>query len=262
MSRLEFRGGRWHTYYLDGRRIPGATTVIGRALAKDGLTPKAAQLTAEWAARSTGLLGDVLTEPQWVKAATAHYRDTWDQARDDGTNLHYLAQPMVYGEPMPDETEDGEPVTEQVRAMAGQLARFLDAFDVQPVGTPETLVYSETHHYAGTWDLCADFDGARWLLDYKTSASGIWPETSLQLSAYGFATHYVDADDEDHEIASLGIERAAGVVIRPDYWELRPVRFDLPTHGVFLSMLPIYEWARQRREQSVFEPVPAPVASS
>lgn len=252
-SRLEFRGGRWHTYYLDGRRVPGVTSVTGKALAKDALVAAAAKETAAWAARNTGTLGAVLDEPAWVREATAAYRRKWDESRDNGKHLHYLAEAMVYGEPMPDATADGGPIPDDVRDMATQLARFYDRYDVQPIGTPETRIYSDAHGYAGTWDLAAEIDGARWLLDYKTGASGIWPETSLQLSAYGFATHYVAADGEDYAIDALGLERAAGVWIRPDFFELRPVRFDRQVHGVFLSMLPVHAWATERREQSVFD---------
>lgn len=259
-SRLTFRGGRWHTYMIDGRKVPSVTTVVGKALAKNALVSSAAKETAVWAAHNTGLLGAVLDEQAWVREATAAYRRKWDQARDDGLALHYLAEAMVYGEPMPTETRDGDPIPDNVAAMAGQLARFYDAFDVQPIGQPETRVYSDAHGYAGTWDLAAEFDGTRWLLDYKTGASGIWPETSLQLSAYGHATHYVGDDGEDHPIPDLGLERAAGVWVRPDFWELRPVTFDQSTHGVFLSMLPVAAWAGMRREQSVFDAhVPEPV---
>lgn len=265
MSRLEFKENPWHEYRLDGRKIPSVTTIIRNATDKPGLVYASATETAIWASLNTGLLGAVLDEDAWIREATNAPRKVWDQARDDGTALHSLAESLVYGHAMPEEI-GGAPVADNVRAMAEQLARFFDAFDVEPV-THETLCYSDRYRYGGRWDLLADFHGTRWLLDYKTGKPrkdrgtlmpGVYPEVSIQLSAYGFATHYVDDQGEDQEIESLGIERAAVVWVRPDTWDLVPVRFDRQVHGVFLHMGAVSDWARQAYSQSVFAPIPRP----
>lgn len=266
-SRLEFAEKPWHEYRLDGRKVPSVTGIIGKALDKPGLRFSAVRETALWAAVNTGLLGAVLDEPAWIREAEAAHRKKWDQSAKDGRTLHTLAESMVYGHPMPTAV-DGEDVPEHVRDMAGNLARFFDAWNVEPV-LHETLCYSDRYRYGGRWDLLADFDGCRWLLDYKTTAPkkdrqarellpGVYPEVSLQLSAYGHATHYVGADGEDHEMEALGIERAAVVWVRPDTWELVPVRYDRQVHGVFLHMGAVSDWAGLAPGQSVFEPIPKP----
>lgn len=267
MSRLEFAEKPWHEYRLDGRKIPSVTQIIRSATDKPGLVYASAQETALWAARSTGLLGDVLSEDEWIRAATKAPREVWDQAADDGRDLHTLAETLVLGEPMPEDV-NGHPVPENVRDMAGNLARFFDAWDVEPV-LAETLCYSDRYRYGGRWDLVADFDGARWLLDYKTGkpktdrrrrevTPGVYPEVSVQLAAYGFATHYVDDQGQDQEVEALGIERAAVVWVRPDRWELVPVRYDRQVHGVFLHMGAVSAWAGQSPGQSILSPLAHP----
>lgn len=252
-SRLTFSDARgYHEYQLDGRKVPSVTSIISKALAKPGLVNAAAKEAALWAARNVALLGDVLEPDAWVREATAAPRTEWNKRADDGRRLHTLAESLVYGQPMATEI-DGAPVPDHVRDMAAQLARFFDAFHVEPMAH-ESMCFHDSYRYAGRWDLVARLDKTTWILDYKTGASGIYPETSLQLCAYGYATHYVK-DDEDRPVSELDIERAGAVWVRPDAWSLIPVRFDRPVHGTFLHMGAAASWASMPKSQSVYSAV-------
>jgi hypothetical protein len=257
MSRLAYTD-RWHQYALDGKRVPSVTGITG-ALNKPALPVAAAKEAALWAARNVAGL-DMMDTDAWVKAAAAAPREVWNARADDGRRLHKLAESVVLGEPMPDEL-DGAPVADHVRDMAEQLVRFFDAWDVQPLAS-EAMIFHEAYRYAGRFDLAAELKNAgRWLLDYKTGASGIYAETSLQLTAYGHATHYVTPDNEDRTMSELGIERAAAVWIRPDSWELVPVKYDVGVFAYFRHLGAVHEWTKISREVSVMDPLPAPVSS-
>ena len=254
MSRVVFTGGRFHRYAIDGKRAPNPSTVIGKALHKQGLVIAASREAAAWAATHVDEL-PVMGEDAWRKAATMAHRALWDQARDHGTLLHKLAEQLVYGNPLPTEDEEGLPWPDPVYQSAQQLARFFDAWDVNPV-IHEAIVYNDQHWWAGRLDLMADLsDGRRWLLDYTTGASGVWPEKALQLAAYRHATHLVDGN---RDVPMPEVQSCAVVWLRPDQWQLVPVRADAQVYGTFLHCLPIATWADQRREDSVGEPLAVP----
>jgi hypothetical protein len=121
----------------------------------------------------------------------------------------------------------------------------------------ERAIYHDTFLYGGRFDLLATIRGEVWLLDFKTGASGVWPEMALQQSAYRFASHMQGpdpgADDEPMPpIAHVGI-----VWVRPEGWQLIPVRADRDVWQTFLATIPLHRFLAQRREDSVGAPVAA-----
>jgi hypothetical protein len=252
---------RYHRYSLDGQRVPGVTTVINRALAKPGLVYAAAKEAGLWAATHRDEL-DPDNPDAWVKSATQAHRSVWDASALRGTLLHDAARQLINGEPLTPVDAKGEQWPDDVIRSAEQLARFMDEWDAQPV-IAECPVFNETHKWAGTLDLVADLaDGKRWLLDYKTGASGVYPEHALQLAAYRNATHVqVVGDDENVSLEDrtmVPTDRAGVVWVRPDGYQLIPVRADGDWYRVFLAMLPIYRWSALDRESSVGDPLPVP----
>jgi hypothetical protein len=258
MTRLSFTA-RWHQYAIDGKRVPNVSTIAKFASGStDGLTNAAANEAAMWALQNRDAL-DLLGEGEWLKAAARAHRTLWDTRRDDGTMLHSLAEAIVYGRMMPAEV-DGKPVPEHVADMAEQFAGFLDSWRVHPV-EHETMIWHDRYRYAGRFDLLADFDGQRWLLDIKTGASGVWPDAALQLTGYRYATHWVDADNVDRPVADLGIERTAVVWIRPDTWEVIPTRSDPHDFAAFVHCGGVAEWAAAAKAKGsdlIGEPLPRP----
>lgn len=259
-SRLEFQPGN-HTYWMDGERVPSVTTVIGKAHDKPGLSWWAAEEAAKWAVDNLATLDETRPAP-WIREARRVHNELKTAAAKRGTLLHDAARQLVAGAPITPETE-GEPWPDAVVDAAGQLARFMDDWDVDPL-LAERPVFHELHRWAGTVDLVATLrDGRTWLLDYKTGKSGIYPKDALQLAAYRHASH-VQVEAASGELFDRGmtqVDECACVWIQPDFYELRPVLADWPSYDVFLHMLPVARWTDWKREETVGSPLPVPEAS-
>lgn len=261
-SRLVFSEGN-HTYSLDGRRVPGVTTIIRNATNKPALPPSAAKETALWAAANVEAL-PTMGADRWVRNATSAYRDVWNASALRGTLLHDAARQLVNGDPLTPVDADGNQWPDDVIRSAEQLARFMDEWDAQPV-LAERPVFHETDLWAGTLDLVADLrDGHRWLLDYKTGRTGVYPESAMQQAAYRHATHVQDVDDAGELVdrPMVPVDRAGVVWVRPDFYELRPVRADGVMYERFRHMIPVSDWTTWKPDQTVAPPAAVPAVAS
>ena len=259
-SRLEFRESN-HTYWLDGCRVPGVTTTINRAHDKPQLTWAAAREAATWAAENVGLL-DESQPARWIREANGYYRELWSAKADRGTMIHAAALQLVAGHPFVPET-DGEPWPDDMVATTEQAARFMDEWDVEPEWT-ERPVFHDRDRWGGTVDLIAMLrDGRRWLLDYKTGSTGIYPKDALQLATYRKATHIQVATVEEGltDYPMPEVDECACVWLQPDFYELRPVLADAASYRVFVSMLPVAEWTTWKRDDVVAPPLDITEAS-
>jgi len=222
--------GKGHSYKIDGETVPGVTTLIGKGLPKPALPYWAARTVAEYVAdadaetmaalRGLGRGGMVaaLKETPWGQRDSAAVR---------GTEVHALAEKLVRG----DEVE----VPEHLAGHVESYVRFLDEWKPEPI-LVEAVVGSRKWRYCGQLDLvCRLPDGRVVLADIKTSASGVWPETSYQLSAYRYADVYVDGADEK-PMADLGIEAGYAIWVRADGYDVLPVRCDEQIYKDFLHI--------------------------
>jgi hypothetical protein len=186
-----------HRYTLDGRAVPGVTTLIGDGLPKKPLIYWAARTVAEHVADHHDHIGDMLA--RGGRGPTiAYLRDVPWQKRDDaglrGTEIHALAERLVHGEPVE--------VPDTFRDHVQGYARFLDRWRVEPILT-ERPVGNRRWWYAGTPDLVATAAGDSWLLDIKTSAKGVYGEAALQLAAYANAEFYVAPDGAEEPMPAV-----------------------------------------------------------
>lgn len=234
-----------HSYTLHGEKAPSVTTCLG-VLNKPALVPWGALIGARWAQENPGLL-DQLGPGDWEKLAKAQPNKVRDTASKIGSDLHMHAEKLATTGEAPD-------VPETDLQMVLQAADFLDATGAETI-TSERAVYHDTWRYAGRLDLVATIRGQVWLLDFKTGASGVWPEMALQQAAYRFCTHMQATTPDGDDVPMVPIARAGIVWVRPDGWQLIPVRADRDSWHAFLATIPLYRFTRLRKADTISAPV-------
>jgi hypothetical protein len=251
--------GRYHSY-IDadtGLKIPGVTTIVGDGVPKPALIAWAANTTAEYALDHWERLGELAPSARLKELKGARYAEK-DAAARKGTQVHKLAQRLVAGEEVavPDE-------------LAGHVAayvRFLDEFDVEPV-LVEAVIVSNEHRYCGTLDLVGDLldvddpsgGRVRWLLDVKTTRSGVYGETALQLAGYRYADAYLDDDGDEQDMPA--VDRCGVVWVRPDGYDLVPVEVGPAQHRQLLYAQQTKEFVDSGRDL-IGEPIIPPTTST
>ena len=190
MTALKF-SERAHRYWLDGKPIPGVTTILGKGLPKPAIPYWAARTVAEYVTDNPDGVEQLRTlgRGPMVAALKGIPWQVRDEAAIRGTEVHALAERLVLGEAVE--------VPEHVHGHVDGYARWLDTVNLTPLAT-EAPCYHRAEWYAGTFDLLAEMNGETWLLDVKTS-SGIYGNYALQLAAYASAEAMV-IDGEDHPI--------------------------------------------------------------
>jgi hypothetical protein len=125
----------------------------------------------------------------------------------------------------------------------------------------ETVVMSHPHGYAGTLDLAArlvlpDLGDVLALLDLKTSRSGIFGETALQLAAYRYADVYVDSDGDEQPLPEF--DAVLGLHVRGDGYSLLPIEAGPTQHREFLYAREVGRFATEHSRGYVGEPLTPP----
>jgi hypothetical protein len=244
MTVRRIKSGRGHRYTVDGEKVPGVTTILRQHIS-EGLRKYPGKATAEYALDHWSELAAMAPSQRLRKMMASQY-EVRDLAAKRGTEIHKLGQALVAGEGEVDVPDE----------LAGHVEAYRDWLDaVEPVTLATELVLgNRTHRFCGTGDLVADLPAVtcnmeripagRWLLDLKSSASGIWPETALQLCAYEHAEVFAEGEDE-RPMEWLQIERCGAVWIRSDSVELRPVYTGPEVWEFFLHL----RWLHDHVEQ-------------
>jgi hypothetical protein len=213
MSVQRIDRGRGHSYRIDGEQADGVTTLLGDGLAKPALVNWAANTTANYAVDNWAALGELTPSARLEKLKKARYEDL-DKASKRGTEVHALGEKLVQGIEVD--------VPDELAGHAESYVKFLDTFNPVPI-LVESVVASRKWRYCGTLDLIADMCGERWLLDIKTSRSGIFPDVALQLAMYRWAEVYIDAEGKEQPMADLGVTRSGAIHVRADGFDVIPL---------------------------------------
>jgi len=225
MSLTRRNCGTGHAYKLDGANVTGVTTLIKGGLPAPGLIGWTGRVVAEFVADAddTELAAlRALGRDPMVAALRALPFEKRSEASVRGTTVHRFAERLSRGEAV-DYGDGPDDITPELEPHVESCLAFLDEWQPMPVLT-EALVGCRWMPYAGTLDLVADVPGVgRVLIDWKTGASGIWPEAVLQLAAYRFADLFVTADGTELPMTELGINAAWAVWVRADGYDVIPI---------------------------------------
>lgn len=217
-----------HRYRLDGAWVPGVTTIIGNGMPKKALMYWSARTVAEFVADNRadverfwdlgrGPMVAALKETPWQKRDTAAVR---------GTDVHDLAEKLLHGEEVD--------VPEHLSGYVTSCVDFLDDWGLVPDLT-ERPCASRRWRHAGKFDFIGKVRDGRTLIgDWKTTASGIWPETCLQLAAYRYSEFYIDDDGTETDVPQ--VDGAIGVHLRDDGYSVYEMRADYDTYKAFLHV--------------------------
>jgi hypothetical protein len=229
-------------YYRDatGQRVPGVTTIIGDGVPKPALINWAANATAEAAIDQWDDLGQLAPAQRLKRLKDARY-EVKDKAARRGTEVHAAAERLLDGQPVQ--------VPDEIAGHVEAYARFLDEFKVEPLHVEFSCV-SYRWGYAGTADLCAwvqlpDRGRSLLLMDLKTTRSGIFGETALQLAAYRYADKWIAGDTE---IDPPEVEYCAGIHVRGDGYDLVPVEAGEQEHKDFLYAMRVGQFSARSRD--------------
>ena len=204
--------GASHWYKMDGDKVDGVTTVIGDAIPKAALVPWAAKVTTEYVLANWEMLADMPDDERVPLIKGAPSRDRDRNARR-GTEVHALAVGLLHGEQVD--------VPDELVGHVDSYVKFLGDWDVQPV-VSEAVVGHRTHKWMGTLDAIGDFgDGLRRLYDIKTTRSGIFAETAIQVGTYRAAEFYLDPYGQERPM--IPVDACAAVWIRADGYDLYPL---------------------------------------
>ena len=240
--------GAGHRYETtDGTPVPGVTTIIGKSVLKPALVPWAAKATAAYTVNNWEQLTE-LPVANRLERITKEWRGVRDRAAARGTRVHTFGEAIIGGQ--------GVELPDEYVPYVQPYVDFLDRWQVHPVHV-EAVVWSETPLYAGTLDLIAQVGPRRMLIDLKTTGSGVWPETGLQLAAYAWADHLV-ADGQNQPMPEVD---AAAVVWLPGDGTCHfiPVDISERIYEAFCAAYEIAAWTDIRKSDLIGRALQPPV---
>jgi len=245
--------GRGHSYYLDGEKIPGVTSILGDGLAKPALVSWAARTVAGYAVDNWDQLAGEKPSVRLKTLEGAHYADR-DAAGKRGTEVHRLAEQLNSGAEVA--------VPDELAGHVEAYVKFLDEHDPHVLLSECSVVHLlAKNEYAGTLDVVADFPalGKRLLCDIKTARSGVFPDNALQLAAYRYATSFLDLDGELKPMPE--VDGCAVIHVRADGYSLVPVEAGPAEHRFFLYCRQLWRWQNEVSKTVVGEEIaPPPLA--
>jgi len=235
-------------YSWRGENYWSVTTIIGGGIPKPALINWAKKFTAEYACDNIAKLNALLAPDadgnvdrdgavDWLKGAA--FRDR-DRKAELGTYLHDATEAYVLGKPFP---KWPPIVLPRMRA----FERFLAAYEPSYEAT-EASVYNRTERYAGTLDAIltvgrGPHKGRKFLADMK-SGKAIYPEVSLQLSAYRFA-EFVGLPNGD-EAPMIPVDGAVGLHLpETGGFDLVDVQADEETFRAFLYVREVFRFTSE-----------------
>jgi hypothetical protein len=260
-------GERWYVY--DGDRLPGMSSLLNM-MPKAALIQWAANMAADFVLNNIdGITAMIANDREAARDAIrfAHRRKK-KQAADAGTDVHTYVERLMIDRLAGRKSSFS--VTPEERKFLTNFARFQREFDAEPV-LIERTIWNPDVGYAGTFDgiynvLIPERDdlaergypvGERqlWMIDTKTSASGIYAEAALQQIGYRHAPCYIDDTGKLQPMPH--IDRIAALWLRDNGWALIPFEDTEDDWRQVQRLRASYEWKRTREKRIVGKAVNA-----
>jgi len=208
-----------HTIYktLDGKRVPGVTTVLG-------ILSKPALIHWAWDLGTKGI----------------DYRVFRDDKADIGTLAHAMILAHLEGK----KADTSNYTQKQIDLAENSFIKYLDwekEHTIEPVLLEFPLV-SEYLHYGGTPDNYCDLDGEPTLLDYKTGKD-IYVEMYYQLAAYRNLLIEAGMVVKKAKIIRIGRDEIEGFEESPEIYDFTDYL------EVFKSCLRIYNLQKKLKKK-------------
>lgn len=252
-ARKAEQGGRAYVLPSTGETFPSVTTIIGDGIPKKALPGWAARTVAEWVADNLDLVNTMLKKDRNKAAAIAAMKEApWaerDAAADIGTLIHDIAQARVLELPIPS-YEDHH------AGFVRSFEMFLDDWQPEYEFTEMEVYHRAPIVYAGSLDFIARLPGLGWTLgDYKTSRTGIWGETCLQLAAYRFAEFAYMPNGEEVPIPQ--VDTCVALNLRPEGYKLVEVQADEAAFRTFQYAMQVARFVKDGNN-TIGAPLPPP----
>lgn len=258
------KSGNGHSYFLDGEKVKGVTTVIGDGIPKPALVGWAARTVAEYVVdrlrmadgppAEDSVIADDLVEALRRFNESSRYPEKWnvgslnrgvlskvlsrvqyadrDAAANRGTEVHRLAQELATGAEIQ--------VPDELAGHVESYVRFLDEWGPTDA-LLERVVINRRWRYMGRLDSIMTLPGlGRTLVDVKTSRSGPFGEVALQLAAYRHAEAMLEEDGS--EVPMPEVDGCAVVWVRADGYDLFPFRAGSDEFRIFLYAMQVGAW--------------------
>jgi hypothetical protein len=174
-----------HIHQLDGKNLNGITTILS-VIAKPALIQWSANMAVDFIQNNATVVGGEDWDALLKEARTAH-RKKKEKAGDIGTEVHQAVEDYIKSKIVgaPDGINK-----EIVQKSLDNFIEFARGYNVKFLFSERNL-YSRKYGIGGIVDFVCEIDGETWIGDVKT-ASGIYPENWLQMSAYDLMGQEMD----------------------------------------------------------------------
>lgn len=188
-----------HLYHVGGVKIDGVTGVL-TTIAKPALIYWAVNECIKCLnqALKPGEAYDEIQIAAMLEAGKTAHRKKSGEASQIGKMVHQWIEDYIAGK------NPTALVHAQAKKSVEQFLQWEKDHKVKFLES-ERIIYSKEYKYAGTLDFICEYEGKKWLGDFKTS-SGIWDEYWIQTAAYqhAYQEEFPQEDIEGIMIVRIG----------------------------------------------------------
>jgi hypothetical protein len=258
--------GRGHSYLLDGDKVPGVTTILNAGVPKPALVDWAARMAADYAINHWD---ELATQPpsERHEAIRGARWSTLREAGERGREVHALVHRYLLGEDIS--------APEDLAGLFDAGCLFVEEWQVKEVAVEVACFHraapeeGRPHPYGGRFDLLAKLADERlWLLDYKTSLKGVFPDYALQIAGYRYSDFYILDGDLDENGAAVehpmpSVDRTGVVWLRADgSYDLVPLEADYRALEIFTAAQQIATFTGSDRDEWIGDAIRPPQPES